>query len=1101
MYNLNGTIPSSISNLIDLRTLYLGYNALSGELPESFYTLTSLTTVDFEENGKLTGTISSSIQELTQLITWNLHGNNFYGNLTGVPFPTSIGTLDLSFNLFSGTLPNSLGKLSNCDAFRIGSNQFYGIIPQELLTNSLYETNQIDLSSNFFHGDIENTFNQSDLFSLDLHDNQFIGSLPVLGNYYYEISFYVMKSNFFEGILPKEFETNNFDTFDVSDNHLSGTVALQLSLGSLNLSYNHFSGALEGLFSSKGNPHSYPSLTSLVLKHNYFTGSIPSFWGERFRYISAIDLSENEITGPIVNVTAMKELHFFSASTNCLSGSIPLSFCQDSLYALILNGFSSQENCQMKLFPKSNINSFTLKHSVEGGLPECFWNLPNLIFLHLSGIGLEGTLPNNASFGDYFIDLDLSNNALTGTIPSIFQERPWINLDLSYNLFTGTLSSSFSEYPETSSLTLGSNCLSGMVPSSLLTAENIDILDGNLFACYGDSSLLPENDPNYDTYTCGSDLVNLSIFFWLALLLLFVVILFLYKMNAIKKINFHLNLLFRWFSFFRDSCREELANRDSLQLSQMTSAESLNSLLIFNQRLRQTSVILTMMILLFLLPLYGALSEKFSIYQFSYAWSISALFLNGTTSAIAISIELFCFILFSIWIFIRIWKVFTKPFLDEESESEQISLHELAAYTNVGFWNFVFMFLSDVLYIYIIVTCDTLLIVVAEVGLAILKIFWNNYFLWRLLKISKEILLLLECFKLDDEETETRKISHHDVAFISLSIGLNNLIYPCIAIMVISTSCFYNAFFPAKAISTSYVIDTSIISTPYLIYGDSAYYPAFNYSYECSSVVYSYYCPIFILIPVFESIFIPSVKCLHLLWKESLKRTESGGGTGTSFKLIETTENDDERITSEKLAFLPNQESEFVYDEGSKKEDSRYESDSNRSSLFFKRSFSSSFSFLLSPGTSEKVKQTVQKEPKLILDKNEYTVGFSSYILLLVTFGAVFPPIAVIICVSIILKTLYEEVRVGRLLTKAFQSRKKFLVIEELKKQTSGMITTMKYSLMITFPISTLLYSYLLFDIMGRDVPMTYALIPFFIFLILSCFLLFLVLINFQFSD
>eukprot|EP01040_Poterioochromonas_malhamensis_P010752 gene10752-11719_t len=69
-----------------------------------------------------------------------------------------------------------------------------------------------------------------------------------------------------------------------------------------------------------------------------------------------------------------------------------------------------------------------------------------------------------------------------------------------------------------SSLKLERNRLSGSVPSSLLEAEDINILDGNLFSCNFDSSALPEHDPSVDNYSCGSDTTNAAIYLWLVLM-------------------------------------------------------------------------------------------------------------------------------------------------------------------------------------------------------------------------------------------------------------------------------------------------------------------------------------------------------------------------------------------------------------------------------------------------------------------------------------------------------------------------------------------------------------------------------------------------------
>jgi hypothetical protein len=59
------------------------------------------------------------------------------------------------------------------------------------------------------------------------------------------------------------------------------------------------------------------------------------------------------------------------------------------------------------------------------------------------------------------------------------------------------------------------NHLSGYIPSTLFPVVQINMLEGNLFACDFNSNLLPENDPRAKQYSCGSDIVNASLYFWI----------------------------------------------------------------------------------------------------------------------------------------------------------------------------------------------------------------------------------------------------------------------------------------------------------------------------------------------------------------------------------------------------------------------------------------------------------------------------------------------------------------------------------------------------------------------------------------------------------
>ena len=72
------------------------------------------------------------------------------------------------------------------------------------------------------------------------------------------------------------------------------------------------------------------------------------------------------------------------------------------------------------------------------------------------------------------MDLSLSYNLLTGSIPSNFQEKNFKNnFDLSFNRLSGYLLSSFNASYDNRSLSLNNNRLSGFIP---IQVHNMKIL-------------------------------------------------------------------------------------------------------------------------------------------------------------------------------------------------------------------------------------------------------------------------------------------------------------------------------------------------------------------------------------------------------------------------------------------------------------------------------------------------------------------------------------------------------------------------------------------------------------------------------------------------
>ena len=101
-HRLYGTIPASLSNLAQLKTLKLQDNQLSGTVPASFGNMTKLVAVDVSNNG-LTGTLPATVSSLSSLETFRAQNNHLSGAISSpiCRIMANLETCELSGSHFS----------------------------------------------------------------------------------------------------------------------------------------------------------------------------------------------------------------------------------------------------------------------------------------------------------------------------------------------------------------------------------------------------------------------------------------------------------------------------------------------------------------------------------------------------------------------------------------------------------------------------------------------------------------------------------------------------------------------------------------------------------------------------------------------------------------------------------------------------------------------------------------------------------------------------------------------------------------------------------------------------------------------------------------
>ncbi|KAL2514599.1 putative LRR receptor-like serine/threonine-protein kinase [Forsythia ovata] len=487
-YNrLTGLIPLRIFNISTLEILSFINNNLSGNLPVDICRgLPRIKSLRLSLN-ELDGEIPSNLSECSQLQLLSLSFNKFRGSI-----PSEIGRirtlqiLYLASNNLSGAIPPELGNLENLVELAIVDNFLTGSIPasifnisslqyinvaQNSLSDELISVSDNELSGNLeelylngnnFHGRIPNSIaNASKLTTIILSSNNFTGPIPnFIGDLRFLEIVYLDDNNFISESPELSFITSLTSCrylmkLVFSDNPLNGI--LPVSVGNLSTSLQYLYGYNCDLWGSI--PKEIGNLSSLIL----------------------LSLHVNQLTGSIpTSVVDLQKLQGLYLGGNKISGSIPDTLCE----LRNLNQLSLSQNLITGAIPDCIGNITTLRslyidaNRLTSSIPASMWLQKDLLGLNLSSNFLSGSLPQEIGNLKVAIIIDLSVNRFSGSIPStIGRLQDLINLSLAHNTLQGSIPESMGKLLNMERLNLSYNNLSGSIPKSLEALKYLTYLD------------------------------------------------------------------------------------------------------------------------------------------------------------------------------------------------------------------------------------------------------------------------------------------------------------------------------------------------------------------------------------------------------------------------------------------------------------------------------------------------------------------------------------------------------------------------------------------------------------------------------------------------
>ncbi|KAH0693440.1 hypothetical protein KY285_020537 [Solanum tuberosum] len=236
---LEGFLTSSIGNLTELVSLNLGRNQFRGPVPESSTYLRKLTSLQLYENF-FSSSLVNDIGVLTKLEILDVANNKLSGSIPSsttslrrnLPqLPSKIKTLSLSHNLLSGHI-TTVHKLRHLRTLGLSENRFSGGINKGIFM--LPELSHVSISVNRFtvFEVVEFSDKESQLHMLDVNANRLHGHLPVNLDTYPNLTEINLGHNLFSGEIPSEYWSRlrfSWRNLNLEYNNLEGSVPRELN--------------------------------------------------------------------------------------------------------------------------------------------------------------------------------------------------------------------------------------------------------------------------------------------------------------------------------------------------------------------------------------------------------------------------------------------------------------------------------------------------------------------------------------------------------------------------------------------------------------------------------------------------------------------------------------------------------------------------------------------------------------------------------------------------------------------------------------------------------------------------------------------------------
>ncbi|XP_057796593.1 receptor-like protein 33 [Salvia miltiorrhiza] len=367
-----------------------------------------------------------------------------YGTIPRELFTAKIESIDLSTNLFEGSIPPNIEKSHNLTYLNLATNNLSSSIPSTI--GNLHSLKTLILHSNSFIGQIPSSIcNLTSLQFLHLSNNTLHGAIPkCLGHLSKSLQVLHLKENAFHGLIPPSFPNGcALESLDLNGNHLRGKLPQTLAncgkLQVLDVGNNRIQDEFPFWLQTLAD------LRVLVLSRNRFNGAVSPIDDDRapFQKLQVLDISENKFNGSLPTRYLATFPAMMNARENVTEKRNWFSKYEESM-VFVIKGTDQPVVRILTTFTAIDVSG----NYFSGEIPECIGNLNSLRYLNMSRNGLTGKIPSSLGSVKALESLDLSSNRLSGEIPRQLTELNFLSaLNLSGNDLVGEIPQSGGQFP------------------------------------------------------------------------------------------------------------------------------------------------------------------------------------------------------------------------------------------------------------------------------------------------------------------------------------------------------------------------------------------------------------------------------------------------------------------------------------------------------------------------------------------------------------------------------------------------------------------------------------------------------------------------------